>query len=1010
MVPLSAEQLPVQILTVADGLSSDNVTWLFEGHSGRLWVGTGVGLSRYDGKTFRAYGARDGLSHPWISEIEQTPDGTIWVATAGGLDRMLEVRRDDGILFETVNPGGRPQAVRGLDVDSTGALWVAAGDGVWRRVPGKNEFERIAVPFVWTEGKPRAVTGIRAGSDGSVWIGSSVGLYRRRPDGLVIRYPPNPDSVVTSIGILELDDRGRVWINVNTVGVMVIDPAPAGSDHGLVLPRDAVRAVVPSERPVEPGSAVLLEQTCGVPVESITGIAFGVDGAVYLTSYKEGLFSIRGDRLRRFGTDAGFPEQQFQTIFRDAESDLWIGSGSSGLLRVSSGGFTNFTMRDGLETTSISSVLLDRSGKIVVDGFPPGNVLHRLADRRFDGVVLPIPWEANHGSWGLSQVSLQDQRGRWWIPTTRGLWRFDPVERWRDLADARPAAVYHEDDGLGGEEVFRLFEDSSGSIWAGVFGRHSVVRWDRKTGRWHSFGTRDGLPKASATAFAEDRSGAVWIGFYNGGLARYRDGSFDVFDDSNGVPPGFVFAMEVDADGRLWVGTTRGGLGRTDDPTVKQPVWRRYTTDDGLASDGVLALVGDGRGSIWIGSMNGLDRFDVESGVIEHLDTRDGLVANSIISACRDREGNLWFATGKGVSRWTPGPDRATVPPTVLIEAVLIGGVPVPVPEAGIDRVGPLRCPVGTGGIEVRFAAPCLGEGNRVRFSYQLNTRGGDAPWSQPFADGVIRLAGLGPDRYDLRVRAEFGDGRGGPEARIRWIIPPPVWRRWWFIASALAMLLGLLLFWHRVRVRRLVEVQRVREHIASDLHDEFGLSLSRISILSEVARRQTSGDGAGEELEIIGETARGLIDATSDMAWALDPSKDTLGSVIARVRRVAGDVCEGSGVRLEVDIDPRLKEIPLPSEVRRHLLLILKEAIHNALRHGHPSRLGMRVSRTHGRLVLTVEDDGLGFDPGALEDGTGHGLAGMRRRAEAAGGDLEVSSTFGGGTRVIVSLPEVSA
>ncbi|HHQ48308.1 MAG TPA: hypothetical protein ENK19_05430, partial [Acidobacteria bacterium] len=482
---------------------------------------------------------------------------------------------------------------------------------------------------------------------------------------------------------------------------------------------------------------------------------------------------------------------------------------------------------------------------------------------------------------------------------------------------------------------------------------------------------------------------------------------FELFGPKSGVPAGFVFVLHVDGQGRLWAGTTHGGVGRLDDPTAQHPHWQRYTTAEGLSSDGVLALADDGRGNLYVGSMRGIDRLHVVSGAVEHLDTRDGLAANSVISACRDGAGDLWFGTGAGVSRLRPRQRPAIEPPLALIESVSIGGKPAPVPELGTRQAGPFRCPVGTHDLEVRFAAVCLGGGHRLRYRYALGGEG--APWSSPARAGRVHLGGLAPDRYVLRVRAELPGGRAGPEARMSFFIPPPLWRRWWFQSGILLLVLMGAWQWHRSRVRRLVEVQRVRERIASDLHDELGLSLSQISILSEVARRDAEERGASsEELGLIGETARSLIDATSDMAWALDPSKDNLGSVLSRVRRLAGDICEGAGVHLDVQVEDGLQDISLPSEVRRHLLLILKEAIHNALRHGHPSTIVFRATRHAGVLQMSVEDDGDGFDPTSAEvrEREGHGLAGMTRRAEAAGGTVEIHSTPGGGTTVTVSLP----
>jgi len=1004
-VPVDAGQLPIRMITVADGLISDNVTALLEDRNGYLWIGTSVGLSRYDGRIIHSYNAQDGLSHPSISEIAQTPDGTIWLATAGGLDRMLEFRRKDGLLFETSALDPRSHFVSSLDVDREGNLWAASGEDVWRLRSGEKAFERIPLSFNWIEGRPRVVTVLRAAPDGSLWVGSTSGLYRLRPDGTTIPYIPDPALVSTTISVLEIDRNGMVWADINATGILVIAPAPFQSDTGMRIPGGARVALRADDRPSEPGTAVFLGPKAGIPRESITGIAFGPNGAYHLISYKQGLFSSEGESLRHFGVDEGLPEEQFKTVLAEDESNLWIGTGSSGLLRIIPGGFTNFSRKDGLKTSPVASVFPDRNGRIIVDGFPPGMFLHELKDEHFLGVRLPVPFEAGHGSWGLSQVSVQDWRGQWWIPTTQGLYRFPAVGSLRELAHARPQAVYHKENGLGGEEVFRVFADSTGGVWAGVFGQHSVLRWDNDAGRWQAFGKAEGLPETCATAFAEDTKGAVWIGFYEGGLARFVGGHFDVFQVEDGMPPGFVFVLEADDGGHLWIGTTSGGLGRTDETAAAHPQWLRYTTENGLATDSILALTADERGFLWIGSMKGLDRLNIETGVIEHLDTRDGLVANSVISSCADANGNLWFGTGKGVSRLHPGPGKDFRIPPVLIEGILVAGVPLTVPELGVEKIDTIDCPVGTGSIDLHFSAPCLGGGHRLKFRYRL----GSGNWSEVLPEPRIRLAEIGPGNYRLRIRAETVDGKTGPEALVGFRIPPPVWRRWWFLAGVLCLLGAGLYFWHRNRVRRLLELQRIREHIASDLHDEFGLSLSRISILSDLVRNQV-----GEEAEIrqdlgkIGETARNLIDATSDMAWALDPSKDTLGSVVARIRRAAGDICEGSRVRLEVQLDPALKEISLHSETRRHLLLILKEAVHNALRHGDPDHLRLQVSRSDSKLLFIVEDDGCGFDPETISipDKQGLGMAGMRRRAREVGGVIEVSSTPGTGTRIRLSIP----
>jgi len=181
------------------------------------------------------------------------------------------------------------------------------------------------------------------------------------------------------------------------------------------------------------------------------------------------------------------------------------------------------------------------------------------------------------------------------------------------------------------------------------------------------------------------------------------------------------------------------------------------------------------------------------------------------------------------------------------------------------------------------------------------------------------------------------------------------------------------------------------------------GLSLARVAILADVAGRNNGDPTTVDALKEIGGTARDLVDAASDMAWALDPRHDTVAALIARLRRQAGEVAEGFGATFTLEADP-LDGVPMPSESRRHLFLILKEAIRNACRHGHPDNLTLRIHRRASRLVVVLEDDGVGFDTDSARDG--QGLPSMERRAREMDATLEVTSSPGAGTRIELDVP----
>src|SRR5262249_35886110 len=157
-------------------------------------------------------------------------------------------------------------------------------------------------------------------------------------------------------------------------------------------------------------------------------------------------------------------------------------------------------------------------------------------------------------------------------------------------------------DGLGANEIFRLFEDSRGDIWISTLGNPKGVltRWERATETFHCYSPADGIPEPAPTAFCEDPAGNIWIGFYLGGLLRYSQGRFTLFTQADGVPPGFVGGLYLDRAHRLWVATGEGGVARVDDPAAEHPTFFTYSAANGLASNQANGVTEDRWGMIYI--------------------------------------------------------------------------------------------------------------------------------------------------------------------------------------------------------------------------------------------------------------------------------------------------------------------------------------------------------------------------------------------------------------------------
>jgi signal transduction histidine kinase len=193
---------------------------------------------------------------------------------------------------------------------------------------------------------------------------------------------------------------------------------------------------------------------------------------------------------------------------------------------------------------------------------------------------------------------------------------------------------------------------------------------------------------------------------------------------------------------------------------------------------------------------------------------------------------------------------------------------------------------------------------------------------------------------------------------------------------------------------------QRERLRIAEDLHDDFGSGLSKISLLSEVAKKKA----ATAELDKIAATAKELLLKMSEIVWALNHHNDTLPSLAAYIRRYAVGFFEDSDVRCHFDI-PDLPDAPLSGDLRRNVFLVVKESLHNILKHAQASKVEIDFSLKNNNLDIKIRDDGQGFDEAALAK-AGNGLVNMEKRMTSTGGHFEIESKVGKGTTVHLSLP----
>jgi len=956
---LRAERLPLRKFSIADGLPNDSVSRIFCDSRGYVWFVMPESVTRFDGNRFTS------LESPLIArarvrDIAEAPPGIYWIATNQGLVRFISGGTPE---FQRVGPRAKVIALaRGRHAD----LWMSTDRGLFR----------ISGNSITPAPSPPEVVSVMFESDRGLWMGTNKGLFYRLADGSIARYTVRDGLSGDDIRGIVPDPHGGVWI---------------GTTKGLCRFRDTPRAGV--ER---------FTFSDGIPNDHIDSMLTARDGRLWVATYggvacseapAQGRLSFRA-----FSTAHGFSDRVVLTLAEDQDGDIWGGTESSGAFEIAHSGFSSFMEDDGLTTSRIAQVAEDRQGNMfVVSG---ADVLHEFDGRRFVPTRPRIPRTITYFGWGWNQIALQAHDGEWWLATGEGLCRFPPVPSADRLAHVNPR-VYTTADGLGDNNVFRVFEDSRGQIWVSVVSKaYPLTRFDRGSRQMHTYGVADGMPGDRAPSmFAEDRAGNVWIGMYYGGMLRFRNGRFARVA---GMPEGTVGDMKIDRAGRLWIATESGGVARIDDPSAETPAVRVYSRKHGLSTNQIFSIAEDRLGRIYLGTSHGINRLDPDTGRVKRFTTADGLPNNLINVAFADRSGALWFGTLSGLARLMPEPDEPPSPPPIWISALRVAGVPHAVSALGALRLGPMTLEPHQNRVEIDFETVGFRAGEELRYQYRL---AGDRDWSAPTEQRSVALASLAPGTYHFEVRAVSSDDvLSDVPATIDFAILPPVWRRWWFVLSVAISAIGAVHLYYRARARRLLEMERVRVRIASDLHDDIGASLSRIAVLSEVVKRQVDDPRSDRMLADVADSARSAVESMSDIVWSIDPRRDDVVSLNRRLRECAADILDPAGIRWTFQSDAHADRLKLGPAQRRHIYLVVKEALTNAVRHACCHSVAIAINAAGHSLHIDIADDGNGFNPDAVHEG--HGLQNMRRRLSELGGQVSIESGNGGGTHLKILVP----
>ena len=959
---------------IRDGFSKGELSSITQTPDGYIWLGTQFGLLRFDGVRNVEWEPPPGQHLPssQIFSLLATRDGTLWIGTAKGLASWK-----DGNLMQYAELAGR--YIFKLIEEHEGTVWASGLNSINN---GKIcAIRNGSIQCYGEEGTfGRGAFTLYEDSKASLWAGVKDGLWRWKP-GSPKFYPlaGEPDGIQA----LGEDADGTLLVGWN------------GGIH---------RFADGKTRTYEPQGAAQQFRARRILRDH--------DGGLWVGTSTQGLLHVHQGRADWFSPTDGLSGEDVEALFEDREGSIWVAT-VGGLDRFRDFAVTTLTVKQGLSIDAVGSVLAARDGSVWLStrgGLYRWNAGQITSYDKRDGKLN-----------GLNPSSLfQDDRGRIWVAT---LGAFGYLENDRFISI----------DNVPGGNVLSIVQDRAGNLWVanenlGLF----QLTPERKVQQipWVKLGHQD---HASVLAADPLKSG-LWIGFFLGGVAYFSDGEVRrSYGAADGLGAGRVSDFRVEQDGTVWI-STEGGLSRLKDGRVVT-----LTGKNGLPCDTVHGVMGEDSDSFWLYTVCGLvrvarselalvaDAIDKDKNTKQEIratvfDSSDGVrvlagTGHYSPQFAKTSDGKLWFLPWDGVSVLDPRHlPFNPIPPPVHIEQVT--GDRKTYDAASVAN-GQMRLPSRIRDLEIDYTALSFVAPEKERFRYKLEGR--DSDWQDVGNRRQAFYSDLPPGNYRFRVSASNNSGVWNEAGTfLDFSIVPAYYQTTWFRFSVAAAFLALLAALYQLRLWQVARQfnisleERVRERtrIARDLHDTLLQSFQGVLLRFHTVTYLLPDrpDEARNTLESVIEQARQAITEGRDAVQGLRslPVINDLARAISTLgEELAADQAGPNRPDFQVQVEGTPRDLaPFPRDETYRIAI---EAVRNAFRHAHASRIEVEIRYGQRQLRLRVRDNGKGIDPKLLSGqgkGGHYGLAGMHERAKAVGGKLAVWSKLDSGTEAELTVP----
>ncbi len=937
------------------GLPDKFITAIAKDARGLMWIATRGGLCTFDGQRFDAGMAGIPGSLPVSKILYHPATDRLWAATERGL---YAVRCATGAGVSIHNAGAWSRGpVADMVLTHDGRLCASFRSGEIAVVEGADRMRLVCRLPASAGSQPHAIRLRATGRDTlafglstrdasqmlSLRTGATLADLHAPEHISFIRQPSGDTLLISRAGAGLQICRGRNFIPLFPAATPLLARLHNPTDARFASPTSCYILCKQAELYFFDASRTRLDTLASPAFAGKLGTCLYVDeGGVVWVGTNKGLVRVSHEKSRYFSAElSSAPAASVRSLATDEAGALFAGT-YSGLFRRAAGGARWTRLSD-----DIAYAMLNRPGRYLYFVTEGGDF------QRIDKKTLRIEKD------------------------------------FYDASDVTPAGL---------QAAYSLAADATGRIWIGV--RTGLAWYDAAANRLAAQPIAGWPAGRPVIHVRPSRRGTLWL-CTRAGLYEYAPGRGVVWRISTDTKPALsasvVHFADEDRGGRLWVCTDGGGLNIISPDRKTATVLK---TEAGLSDNSTYQMLwqADGRRA-WISTFNGLSSYSPATGTFHNFYTGDGLPTAEFNhnAFLQEPSGRMMFGSIGGLVSFHPDSIAGAARATWLFVSSIrkwddgraaFASLP-PADTAQTILLHPLDHSLTFTLALSDYAAP-----DAQIFQYRIQGLFDD--WVSLGPDRTLRLDGLRAGSYTLEIRAT--DSRGTPAVnrlRYRIRVEQSFWKSFWFYLLLFIAASGLLAAFFALRVRHLRRVQRLREQIASDLHDEVGSLLTRITITSD--QLQYGRGGSEEErsgkLQKIAALSRSAASSMSDILWAIDARNDYTGNLADRMREHAEEMLAPLGLQPEFDFAVNQK-MQLPSALRQQLYLIFKEAVNNIVKHSCASRIRIIYRHNEGGYALRISNDGVLEKERASTKG--QGLRNMQMRAAKVGAKAAAGAVGG--------------